>query len=116
MLTFFDDEGREVACLDTTPYGDVPPEGAPCNFLGGTAATRVKAVGRESGLCVECGIAHRAGSPIADRTRISVWVRYGCDLDSKVYFDVSADRAPKKGEVWEAEVFYRVSTLSHSEH
>ncbi len=112
-LTFFDSEGREVATLDTTPYGAKPLEGAPCNFLGGTAATRVRAVGRESGLSVECGIAHRAGSPISDRTRISVWVRYGCDLDSKVYFDVSAGRSPRRGEVWEADVFYRISTPGH---
>ena len=109
-LTFFNEAGDVVATLDTTPYGAAPREGQASNLLGGTAATRVAATGRESGLCIEGGITHRAGSPLLGGTRISVWPRYGHDLDSKVYFDIAAGRSPKTGEVWEADVFYRVRT------
>lgn len=107
-LTFFDDAGNAVATLDTTPYGAEPTEGLSSHPLRGTSAVRVMATGRESGVCIEGGIAHRPGSPLAGNTRISVWPRYGHDLDSKVYFDIAAGKSPKKGEVWEADVFYRI--------
>lgn len=110
-LTFYDEAGLTVAALDTTPYAEAPAEGQASTLLKGTAAVRVAATGRESGLCIEAGIAHRAGSPLAGNTRVSVWPRYGNDLDSKVYFDVAAGRSPKAGEVWEADVFYRCKTL-----
>ena len=111
-LTFFGAHGAPVAVLDTTPYGATPTDGVPTDPLRGTAAVRVTASGRESGIAIEGGIAHRAESPIAKNTRISVWQRYGNDLDSKVYFDIAAGCSPKKGELWEADVFYRVTLPS----
>lgn len=110
-LTFFNEAGDAVATLDTTPYGQAPAEGQPSTLLRGTAAVRVRATGRESGIGIEAGITHRAESPLAQNTRISVWERYGRDLDSKVYFDIAAAKAPKAGEVWEADVFYRCTAV-----
>lgn len=106
-LTFYDEAGGTVATLDTTPYAASPAEGQGGSLLCGTAAVRVMATGRESGVCIEAGITHSKGSPLAGGTRISVWPRFGRDLDSKVYFNVAAGRSPKAGELWEADVFYR---------
>ena len=106
-LSFYDKEGgTEVATLDTTPYGTTPSENLPVSRLRGTAATAVVAEGRKSGITVRAGLRLPEGSPLLGQLHISVWLRYGNDLDSKVYFDVAGGTAPKRGTVWEGEAYY----------
>ena len=106
-LSFYDKEGgTEVATLDTTPYGTTPSENLPVSRLRGTVATAVVAEGRKSGITVRAGLRLPEGSPLLGQVHISVWLRYGNDLDSKVYFDVAGGTAPKSGTVWEGEAYY----------
>lgn len=110
LMSFYDREGgRLVATLDTTPYGTTPPEGLSSSCLHGTHATAVVAIGRESGVFAEAGLRLPSGSPLLDRVCASVWIRYGNDFDSKVYFDVGGKTAPRCGEVWETEAYYRIT-------
>ena len=110
FLTFYDREGGAlVATLDTTPYGTVQVEGLPYSLLRGTPAAAVVASGRESGVTVASGLRLPEGSPLLGRVRASVWIRYGNDLDSKVYFDLAGGTAPACGTVWEGEAYYRIT-------
>ena len=110
LISFYDREGGSlVATLDTTPYGTTPPEGLSSSCLRGTPATAVVAIGRESGVMAEAGLRLPSGSPLLGRVRSSVWIRYGNDYDSKVYFDVGGKTAPRCGEVWETEAYYRIT-------
>ena len=110
LLSFYECEGGAlVATLDTTPYGLTQIEGVPYSFLRGTAAAAVVASGRESGITVASGLRLPEGSPLLGRVHVSVWIRYGQDLDSKVYFDVGGGTAPLCGTVWESEAYYRIT-------
>lgn len=107
---FFDRVGGErVAVFDTTPYGPTPPEGLPTMVLEGTHAHAVRVSGKETGLVCECGIAFPEGSPLADRVRCRLWLRFASDLDSKAYFDIGGGTTPTAGTVWQGEVYYRVT-------
>ncbi|MBQ2718824.1 MAG: hypothetical protein IJF73_02020 [Clostridia bacterium] len=101
--------GERVAVFDTTPYGPTPPEGLPTMVLEGTHAHAVRLSGRESGLTCECGITFPEGSPLSDRVRCRLWLRFARDLDSKAYFDIGGGTTPTAGTVWEGEVYYRIT-------
>jgi hypothetical protein len=107
-LTFYEREGGEcVAVFDTAPFGVMPEEGLPPSPRGIPAAA-VLATGRESGLRVAAGLRLPEGSPLAGQVRASVWIRYGNDLDSKVYFNIAGGMNPKVGDHLEAEVYYKI--------
>ena len=107
---FFDRPGGSpVATVDTTPYGATPTEGLEANLLVGTAAEAVRIFGKETGLVAETGLSLPEDSPLKGRIRIRLWLRYGNELDSKAYFDVAGGTYPKRGDVWQAEIYYRLA-------
>ena len=108
-VELLDGEGNILAQFDTTDYGR-DRIGSPSDSVClNTPATAVRVYGKESGFMAEAGYTVREGIP-PEHIKTYLCIRHmrGA-VDNKIYFDIARDTAPKKGDAWRSDIYYRVT-------
>ena len=97
-----------LAVFDTTPYGTEPKPEHPTRLGVGSAATRAVVFG-SSGLRAEAAMLSVGGALEPSDVRAHIWLRYGNNLDSKVYFNINSDeKRVGVGTVWQLNIKYKI--------
>jgi len=109
-VEFYDKpNGTLIRTFDTTPYGADAGGKYSDPVCANTPSTAVRVYGKKSGFCAECGYTVVDGTIPEDRIETNLDIRYKKALDNKIYFKIARDIAPKTGEVWQSEIYYRLT-------
>jgi len=108
-VELLDKEGNILAQFDTTDYGKDRIGNPSDSVCLNTPATAVRVYGKESGFMAEAGYTVREGIPEEQiNTHLCIRHMRGA-VDNKIYFDIGRGTAPKKGDAWRSDIYYRVT-------
>lgn len=98
-----------IASFDTADYGQQLGGKFSESVCHDTLATVVKVYGKNSGVTAECGYTVVNDSIPREQISTHLCIRFAKCLDNKIYFNISKDTAPKKGTVWQSDVYYHLT-------
>lgn len=109
-VEFYDHpNGNIIKTFDTTPYGADAGGKYSDPVCAMTPSTAVKVYGKNSGFSAECGYTVVNGTIPDERIETNLDIRYKKLLDNKIYFKIARDIAPKTGEIWQSDIYYRLN-------
>ena len=109
-VEFYDHRGGAlIKTFDTTPYGADAGGKYSDPVCAMTPSTAVRVYGKQSGFSAECGYTVKNGSIPKERVETNLDIRYKKALDNKIYFKIARDYAPRVGEIWESDIYYRLN-------
>ncbi|MBE6642723.1 MAG: hypothetical protein E7615_03620 [Ruminococcaceae bacterium] len=101
--------GKLLTSFDTTSYGDRLDGKFSESFCRDTKSTCVKVYGKKSGVSIEGGYNVIDDTIPDEQIDTHLCVRFGQAFDNKIYFNIAKGQAPKKGTVWQSDIFYRLT-------